>query len=108
MRVGAAAESDDCGFMELDGAAERGTQLIGFQLAKNKLAVAFEKFRDGDAGSKLDAFVEIDKVPAELAGEARAHGAFTRAHETGETDDGDARLRSAADWSLIHDSGKRD
>jgi hypothetical protein len=106
--IGASAESNDGGFMELDSAAERATQLLSFELAKSELAVAFEKFGDRDAGGLLDAFVEIDKVPPELAGEAGANSAFASAHETGETDDGDARLRSAADWSLIHDSGKRD
>jgi hypothetical protein len=83
LRVGTSAESKDGRFLELDSAAERGTQLIGFQLTKSEFAVAFEEFGDGDARGLLDAFVEIDKVPTELPGESSAHGAFARAHETG-------------------------
>lgn len=83
LRVGASAKSEDGGFVELDSAAERGTQLIGFQLTESKFAVAFEEFRDGDAGCLLDAFVEIDEVPTKLAGESSAHGAFACTHETG-------------------------
>lgn len=105
LRVGSATESDDGGFMELHGAPQRGTQLFRFQLTKSRLAVALEKFGDGDSSGLLNAFVQVDKAPAELATEASANGAFTRAHETGETNNGGARLRAAPDKGLIHDSG---
>ena len=76
--------------MKLYGATEGCAQLVGFQLAKRSLTVAFKKFGDGDAASFLNALVKIDEAPAELAGEASADSAFTRAHETGEADDRDA------------------
>jgi len=95
LRVGAAAESEDGGFLLFDGAAEGGAEFIGFQLTKGGLAVAFEKLWDGDPGGGFDAFVEIHKAPAELAGEARADGAFAGAHESGEADNRNARERPA-------------
>jgi hypothetical protein len=74
-----------------DGAAQGGAKFVGFELAEGGLPVALKELRDGDAGGGFDAFVEIHETPAELAGKARANGAFAGAHETGETEDGDAR-----------------
>jgi hypothetical protein len=91
LRVGAAAESEDGGFLLFDGAADGGAEFIGFQLTEGGLAVAFEKLRDGDPGAGFDSFVEIHKAPAELASEARADRAFAGAHESGEADNRNAR-----------------
>jgi hypothetical protein len=104
LRVGSATESDNRGFAKLHGTAQRSTQLFRFQLTKGGLAVAFKEFRDGDAASFLDALVQVHKAPSELPSQAGANGAFTRPHETGETNDCGARLSAAPDKSLIHDS----
>jgi len=54
------------------GAAEGGTELIGFDLAERGLAEAFEDLRDFQAGRFFDAFIEIHKAPGKLTGEERA------------------------------------
>lgn len=69
--------------MKLNSAAERGAQLVRFQLAKREFAVALEKFGNRDARGLFDALVEIDEVPAKLARETGAYRTFARAHETG-------------------------
>jgi len=84
LRVGAAAESEDGAFLEFEGAAEGGAELLGFELAESGFAVAFEELRDGDAGGFFDTVVEIDEAPGELAREEGADRGFARAHETGE------------------------
>ena len=66
LRVGAAAEGEDGGFLFFHGAAEGGAEFVGFQLTEGGFAVTFEKLRNGDAGRGFDAFVEIDEVPAKL------------------------------------------
>ena len=107
LRVGATAEGEDRWFLLFNGAAEGGTEFIGFQLTEGGLAVAFEKLRDGDAGGGFYAFVEIHEAPAEMLSQARADGAFAGAHESGETHNWNARERTARWERLIHDAGER-
>ena len=95
LSVRAAAESEDCAFAEFTDAAEGGAELIGFQLAEGRLAVALEELRDGNAGGGFDAVIEIDEAPAELAGEESADSGFAGTHESGEGKDGKA-------WRLRH------
>ncbi len=95
LRVGAAAKSEDGGFRAFGSPAQGQTKLIGFQLTESGFAVALEEFRDSDAGHFLDFFVEINKAPAELLGEAGANGAFAGTHETGEANDRCARWHTA-------------
>lgn len=97
LRIGATAESENGGFVKFHGATEGGAQLIGFELAEGRFTVAFEKSRDGNAGSFFNALIEVDETPAELTSQACADGAFTRTHETGETKNGGARLKGLAD-----------
>ncbi len=68
LRVGAAPESDNGGLMEFRSPAESGSELICFQLTEGRLTMAFEELGDADAGGGFDAFVEVDEVPAEMAG----------------------------------------
>jgi len=105
--IGAAAESKDCGFTELDGSTESGAQLISFELAEGRFAVAFEKFRNGNAGGGFDTLVKIDEAPAELTRQTSAHSAFAGAHEAGEANDGRFWRKRATDQVLIHDFGER-
>ena len=49
--------------------------------------MAFEKFRDAQAGSIFDAIIQIDETPRQLAGELRADSGFSGAHKSGEGDD---------------------
>ncbi len=44
--VGASTEGENGGFVKLDGAAEGGAQLVGFQLPESGLTVAFEEFAE--------------------------------------------------------------
>ena len=83
--VSAATESKDCGFVELIGATESRTQLIRFQLTEGRFAVTFKEFGNGDSGSFLDAFVEVNEAPAELACETSTNSTLASAHKTGKT-----------------------
>ncbi len=87
LRVGAAAEREDGRFAQFERASECGAELRGFEQAERRLAVAFEKFRDAQAGSVFDAVIEIDETPRELASELHADGGLSGAHESGEGDD---------------------
>jgi hypothetical protein len=66
LRVSAATKREDSAFLKLGSAAERGAELVRFNLAECRLAKAFEDLRDGQAGGLLDAIIEIDKAPGEL------------------------------------------
>ncbi len=92
LRIGAAAESEYDRFVKLENAPESGAQLVGFDLAKSRLAKALEYFRDAQFRSLLDAIVEIDKAPRQLTREQCADGGFARAHEAGEAEHLYARL----------------
>ena len=92
LRVGAATEGKDGAFFLFGGAAERGTELVGFHLSENGFAQAFEDLRDGESGSLFNAVIEIDKPPRELAGKQSANRGLAGTHEPGETQNGDAGL----------------
>jgi len=102
LRIGATTKREDRRLFLFDGAAERGTQLIGFELPERGFAMAFEKLWDRDAGTSFDALVKIHEAPAQLAGQTRANGAFAGAHEAGKADDRNARDRAARWKTLIH------
>ena len=91
--VGAAAERENDGFFEFEDAAERGAELVGFDLAKGGFAETLEHFSDAHVGGGFDAVVEIDEAPGELAREECADGGFAGAHEAGEAEQRDALLR---------------
>src|SRR5579885_2284127 len=93
--VRAAAESENRAFAKFSGAAEGSAKLIGFELAEGRLAVAFEKLRDGDASGGFDAVIEVHEAPPELASEHGSNSSFAGAHEPGEGKDGQA-------WRLRH------
>src|SRR5260370_39883287 len=59
--------------------------------------MAFEKFRDAQAGSIFDAIIQIDETPRQLAGELRADGGFSGAHESGQSHDGSWKSASHAE-----------
>ena len=82
--VSAAAESKNRRLLEFSGAADRSAQLLGFELAKCRLAMTFEKLGNGYTCGFFDALVKIDEVPAELTCQAGTDRAFTCTHETGQ------------------------
>ena len=84
LRVSSATERKNGSLFEFGSAAERGAELVGFELAEIGLPQAFENLRDGEAGRFLDAVVEIDKTPGKLARQERANGGLTGTHEAGE------------------------
>jgi len=84
LSVGAAAEGEDGSFPEFGSAAQRGAELIRFNLTKREFAETFEYLRDGEARGFFYAVIEIDETPGELAGEERANGGLAGAHESGE------------------------
>jgi hypothetical protein len=84
--VGAAAESEDEGFFRFAGAAQRGAELIGFDLPESGLTQAFEHLRDFQAGSFFNAFIEIHETPGELAGKKIADGSLAGTHEAGKAE----------------------
>ena len=59
--------------------------------------MALKKFRDAQAGSIFDAIIQIDETPRQLAGELRADGGFSRAHESGQSHDGSWKSASHAE-----------
>lgn len=89
--VRAAAESEDCGFLVLGGAAESGAELIRFDLAKSRFAEAFEKLWNSESRGLLDAVVEVNETPRKLPREERANGCFAGTHEACEAKYLDAR-----------------
>src|SRR5579883_3489401 len=93
--VRAAAESENRAFAKFSGAAEGSAKLIGFELAKGRLAVTLEKLRDGDASGGFNAVIEVDKAPAKLAGQQSADSGLAGTHESGEGKDGKT-------WRLRH------
>ena len=107
LRIGAAAERDNRGFLPLQGTAQSRAELFGFQLPEGRFAVPFEELRNGDARSCLDLFVQVNEPPAELLGQTRANRALAGTHETGKAKDRSSRHKAAWDESLTHDSGKR-
>src|SRR5271157_1578879 len=95
--VRASPQRQNRGLHALDGAAQGATQLIGFQLAKRGLPVAFKKFRYRNPGHLFDFFIEVHEAPAELFCEAGAYRAFAGTHETGEAENRCAWWRTASD-----------
>ena len=95
LRIGAAAEREDGAFFVLGGAAEGGAKLIGFDLAKGGFAETFENLRNGEACGFLNAIIEVNKTPGELAREECAYGGLAGTHETGKTKNWRAGLRPA-------------
>ena len=93
--IGAPAERKHGGLGSFNGATQCCSKLISFKLAKSRFAVTFKELRDGDAGSNLDEFIEINETPAKLRGETRTNSAFAGAHEAGQGDDGSARRTTA-------------
>src|SRR5712664_1580831 len=55
-----------------------------FDVAKNRFALLVEDLRNRQSGVSFDFGVKVDKVPGELAGQQASHGAFARAHKTGQ------------------------
>jgi len=106
--VRAATEGKNRRFFELGGATDRSAQLLRFQLAKRGFAMALKEFRDAYTGCLFDAFVQIDEMPAELAGQAGADRAFARAHETSQANHLGTGLRAPSDEGLSHNSGGAD
>ena len=54
---------------------------LTFEFAEVRLAVAFENFRDGLAGVRLNHFVRVQKIKTERVSNEAAHGRFACAHE---------------------------
>src|ERR1051326_5879579 len=86
--VGAAAKRNHGRFAEFERSSESGPELCRFEQAKGWLAVALEKFCDTHARGVLDAVIQIDETPSEVAGELRPDGSLAGAHESSESDDG--------------------
>src|SRR5215472_15859436 len=86
LRVGSPAKSEYGSLLQLGGAAQGGTKLVGFNLAEIRFTQALENLRDRDAGGFFDAIVEVHKTPGELACEEGANSGFTGTHESGETE----------------------
>lgn len=93
LRVGAAAERQDDRLFLLEDAAERGAELVGFDLAKGLFAEAFENLGDAQVRGGFDAIVEIDEAPSELTREQGADRGLAGAHEAGEAKQRYALLR---------------
>src|SRR5579885_2276317 len=98
--VRAAAESENRAFAKFSGAAESSAKLIGFELAKGRLAVTLEKLRDGDASCGFDAVIEVDKAPAKLASQQSADGGLAGTHESGKTTIGTLLARQLG-WRFV-------
>lgn len=101
--VGAAAEGEDGAFFGFESAAEGGAKLVGLDLAEGGLAETFEDLRDGQAGGFLDAFIEIDEAPGQLASEQGADGGLAGAHKAGEAENLSARGKPARRESCSHE-----
>src|SRR5215472_13885943 len=102
LRVGAAAQGDDGAFLKLGSTAERGAELVRLDLAESELAEALENLRDGEAGGRLNALVEINKAPSELAGEERTDGGLAGAHEPSQAENRDAGWKPAGKRRNCH------
>jgi len=93
--VSAAAEGEDGAFFQFEGAAKGGAELISFHLAEGQLTEAFENLSDSQSCGFLDAVIEIDEAPGQLASEERADSGLAGAHEAGEAKDLNAGVRPA-------------
>ena len=100
--IGAAAESEDGGFLHFGGAAQSGAELVSFDLTKSGLAQTFEHLWDGEAGGLLDALIQIHEAPRQLAGQKRANGGFAGTHKTGKTKNLDAARWATQKRRLSH------
>jgi hypothetical protein len=58
--------------------------LVGFDLAKGRLAEALEHFGDAQTRGGFDSIVEINKAPSKLTREQCADGGFAGTHEPGQ------------------------
>jgi hypothetical protein len=92
LRVGAAAEGEDRGFLVLQRAAQSCTELVGFELPKCGLAEPFENLGNAKTRRLFDAVVQIDEAPSQLAGQERADGGLAGAHEAGQAKNLQSRL----------------
>src|SRR5260370_32000124 len=72
LRISAATEGKDERFFQLYSAAERGAQLVRLDLAECCFAESLENFRNAQACGFLDAIVQINEMPGELARQERA------------------------------------
>ena len=102
LSVSAAAERKDGGFLEFGSAAERSTQLIRFDLTKGRFAEALENLRDGKTCGLLDAFIQVDETPRELARQEGADGRLAGTHKTGKAKDLRACGRATQRGRLSH------
>ena len=81
LRVSAAAKGENRAFFQLRSAAQSSTELIRFHLPESRFTEAIEDLGNREAGGSLDAVIEINKAPGELAGQERADGGFAGAHK---------------------------
>src|SRR6266436_6634086 len=102
LRVGAAAEGKNERLFPFQGAADGGTQLIRFNFAECRFAEALENFRNAQAGGFLDAIIQINEMPRELARQERADSSLAGAHESGKTNHLDAGLGPTQRRRLDH------
>jgi len=63
---------------------------------------ALENFRNAQAGGFLDAIIQINEMPRELARQERADSSLAGAHESGETNHLDAGLGPTQRRRLDH------
>jgi hypothetical protein len=102
LSVRTTAQREDRGFLELGGAAQGGAQLIGFDLAKGRLAEALKNLGNGKTGGLFDALIQIDEAPRELAREESANSRFAGTHESGKAKDLGACGRATQRRRLSH------
>src|SRR2546423_10729332 len=81
LRVSAAAKGENGALFQLRNTAKSCAELIGFHLPESRFTEAFEDLGNRDAGRSLDAVIEINKAPGELAGQERADGGFAGTHK---------------------------
>src|SRR5439155_25542635 len=62
---------------------------------ESRFTEAFEDWGKREAGGSLDAVIEINKAPGELAGQERADGGFAGTHKASQAQDRYAGLRPA-------------
>jgi hypothetical protein len=100
--IRASAEREDCGFLQFGSAPKSGAKLVSFDLAKSRFAEAFENLRDGKSGGLLDAFIQIDETPGQLAGQKSADSRLAGTHEAGKANDLRARGGATQRGRLSH------
>src|ERR1051325_3088202 len=83
LRIGSSAEREYERFFCFGCTTEDRAELVGYKSAKSGLPKTLEKLRNTQAGGFLDAVVEINEAPGELAREERADGGLAGAHESG-------------------------